>query len=312
MDPKFGYSSSKADLPAERFGFDRMWPQFADMLASTSSINTVFVVGSQRSGTTWMQLLLDNHPNCACRFELRLHDTLMAEVHRMIGVYNALISRHSKHVPAFASAETRMYDQTRMMLMMRAMFFAHFFPLPKPELLYLGEKTPENLFGIDDIDTLFPEARYVVVVRDGRDSALSSWHHFRNNGDVETSLATFLRRWIPEHWAPMVKAASDLHRRRPRRSFVVKYEEMVARPIDCARSVFDFLGLDSSTNILTRCVEATSFTALSGGRHPGDERKDHFFRKGVVGDWRSVFGIDETAVFRELGSETNQLFGYTD
>lgn len=275
-----------------------------------SNLGTVFVLGPQRSGTTWVQLLLDAHPECACRFELRLHDALMAEMHRMVGTYNALISQHSRHVPAWAGAETRMFDQTHMMLMMRAAFLAQFFPSPKPGLRYVGEKTPENLLGLRDIEQVFPEARYVIVVRDGRDSGLSSWHHFRNQGSEELPLADFIARWVPEHWVPLATAALDLRNRLPGRSVLVHYEDLVAEPEATATVIFDFLGIDRSPETTRRCIEATSFPQVSGGREPGDERPDHFFRKGVAGDWRSVFGPAELAAFSAAGAEINRLLGY--
>lgn len=72
--------------------FERIWRDYNRALRGMTDVGTVFVLGPQRSGTTWVQLLLDAHPECACRFELRLHDTLMAGMHQMVGTYNALIS----------------------------------------------------------------------------------------------------------------------------------------------------------------------------------------------------------------------------
>lgn len=290
--------------------FERIWRDYNRALRGMTDVGTVFVLGPQRSGTTWVQLLLDAHPECACRFELRLHDTLMAGMHQMVGTYNALISRHSQHVPAWATAETRMLDQTHMMLMMRSAFLAHFFPSPKPGLRYIGEKTPENLFGLHDIEQVFPEARYVIVVRDGRDSGLSSWHHFSNQGSEPLPLASFLERWVPEHWSPLATAAIDLRRRLPGRSVLVRYEDLVAEPEATAKTIFAFLGVDTSPVAVRPCIEATSFPKVSGGRAPGDERPDEFFRKGIAGDWRTVFGPAEIAAFSTAGMEINRLLGY--
>ncbi|MBM3548493.1 MAG: sulfotransferase [Alphaproteobacteria bacterium] len=290
--------------------FERIWRDYARVFAETSSLDTLFVVGPQRSGTTWVQLLLDAHPECACKFEIRLHDALMAEAHRMVGSYNALISQHSRQVPPWAGAETRMLDQTRLMLLMRLMFLTHFFPLPKPGLRYVGEKTPENLLGLSDIEAVFPEARYIVVVRDGRDAGLSSWHHFRNHGSADLPLASFLKRWVAEHWSPLVNAALDLRRRRPDQSLLVRYEDLVARPEQTASAIFGFLGIDTSKATMARCLEATSFQKVSGGRAAGEERRDQFFRKGVVGDWRAAFGAAELAAFSEVGAAINRLLGY--
>jgi hypothetical protein len=50
----------------------------------------------------------------------------------------------------------------------------------------------------------------------------------------------------------------------------------------------------------------------AGGRTPGDERTDHVFRKGVVGDWRATFDTAKRAAVCELGSTVNRLLGYRD
>lgn len=301
---------NEAARPSCAADFERVWRDFSRSFRAMADLNTVFVLGPQRSGTTWVQLLIDAHPECACRFELRLHDALMAEVHRMVGSYNAFVSQHSRHVPSWASPETRMLDQAHMMLLMRSVFLSHFYPAPKPGLRYVGEKTPENLLGLRDVEQVFPEARYVVVVRDGRDCGLSSWHHFRNQGSEELPLAAFLARWVPEHWSPLVAAALDLRRRLPGRSVLVRYEDLVAKPEPTAGLIFEFLGVDRSPATISRCVEATSFPKVSGGRTVGDERADQFFRKGIAGDWRSAFGPAELAAFSTAGAEINRLLGY--
>lgn len=298
--------------PAPVRVFEDIWRDFTGTLHAASSLNTVFVVGPQRSGTTWTQTLLDSHPECACRFEIRMHDALMAEVHRMVASYNRTIVESSRHVPPGITAESRMHDQTHMMLLMRAMFFAHFFPLPKPGLRYIGEKTPENLLGLRDIEQVFPDARYIIVVRDGRDAGLSSWHHFRNSGSADIPLAGFLERWIPGHWEPLVEAALDLRRRLPERSFLVRYEDLSEKPEETATNMFAFLGVDHSPATVRRSLEASSFARMSGGRDRGDERSDQFLRKGVVGDWRSVFGPAERAVFHERGAALNRRLGYIE
>jgi hypothetical protein len=50
---------------------------------------------------------------------------------------------------------------------------------------------------------------------------------------------------------------------------------------------------------------------LSGGRNPGEENRDSFFRKGVPGDWRRHFGDAVAAEFREQAGTWLDRFGYT-
>jgi Sulfotransferase domain len=83
---------------------------------------------------------------------------------------------------------------------------------------------------------------------------------------------------------------------------VVTYERMREATAIVAAQLFRFLGVSDSDDIVTECVARTSFAALSGGRPAGVAQDGSFFRKGVVGDWRSTFTPEmNEMILRELG-----------
>ncbi len=53
-----------------------------------------------------------------------------------------------------------------------------------------------------------------------------------------------------------------------------------------------------------------TFAKLSGGRKPGQENAGHFYRKGVIGDWRNHFNEENVAIFKEIAGETLIAAGY--
>jgi hypothetical protein len=61
-----------------------------------------------------------------------------------------------------------------------------------------------------------------------------------------------------------------------------------------------------------RCVEAADFERVSGGRKRGEEDSSSLFRKGVAGDWRSVFTERDKRVFKEAAGELLIKLGYED
>ena len=66
-------------------------------------------------------------------------------------------------------------------------------------------------------------------------------------------------------------------------------------------------------NLLSRLV--TGFAAhqnrtLSGGREPGEEDRESFFRKGEAGDWENWFTIDQMHEFDERAGELLEALGY--
>jgi hypothetical protein len=76
----------------------------------------------------------------------------------------------------------------------------------------------------------------------------------------------------------------------------VTYEHMRAAPAPVATALFRFLGVADGGDLVAECVARTSFAALSGGRAPGEVQSGSFFRKGVVGDWRSTFTPEMNAM----------------
>ncbi|MFC2042987.1 sulfotransferase domain-containing protein [Chloroflexota bacterium] len=71
-------------------------------------------------------------------------------------------------------------------------------------------------------------------------------------------------------------------------AYKVSYEDLKIHPIDTLLKISKYLEISTTNNAVERVVMKHSFEAKSG-RKPGQEKKDSFFRKGVVGDWRNYF-----------------------
>lgn len=94
------------------------------------------------------------------------------------------------------------------------------------------EKTPRHVENINRIFRLFPMAQIIVMMRDGRDVACSIR---RRKGTLETGA----RRWLQSCRA-IAPWLSDPRLR------VVRYEDLVANPVDTVADVLKFLGEDGA------------------------------------------------------------------
>ena len=90
----------------------------------------------------------------------------------------------------------------------------------------------------------------------------------------------------------------------------VRYEDLLERPHEETRRLFEFLGADTSRKVVEHCVEAASFEALSKGRQPGEEDISSFYRKGVAGDWQNYFTEQDKQVYKEEAGELLIRLGY--
>jgi hypothetical protein len=106
-----------------------------------------------------------------------------------------------------------------------------------------GDKTPMYMQNLRLLERLFPDARFVHLIRDGRDAALSflsmphgivteTWMHPRTPAD-------FACQWRTE-----VAAARRLGRRVSGRYLEVRYEELVADVEAVLRRICAFAGLE--------------------------------------------------------------------
>jgi hypothetical protein len=280
-----------------------------------------FVGGCQKSGTTWVQRLLDAHPEVCCRGETHVADLLMPCLLEAAKAYNARQERRETSASLAIRLENTDVVTTGASLVQA--IFARWLADPQvdPGLLKaIGDKTPENALSFSTLGRLFPRSRFIHVVRDGRDAAVSGWAHLQRLGDAGAGLdiearfphfSDYAEYFAEHHWARFIRAARASAASMPDRCIEVRYEDLYDEPAREAARLFRFLGatmLDDAT--IARCVEAASFERLSGGRSRGQTDIGSFFRKGVVGDWRSMFDDEALDRFERHAGELLELLHY--
>jgi len=99
-----------------------------------------------------------------------------------------------------------------------------------------AEKTPKHLWYLKDVFSYFPNAKVIIMLRDGRDVALSqseSW------GDFDRCA----QRWLTEyHVAKQYESHPNVT--------VVRYEDLVKSPFDTLTKLFEFLGEDFEPEVI--------------------------------------------------------------
>jgi hypothetical protein len=159
----------------------------------------------------------------------------------------------------------------------------------KPGAVAVGDKTPRYTEFLNELRGLFPEARFLHVVRDPRDIAVSLFHHALRAGhsDALTSgsqTQVELATSTAQLWMRAQERFAHFIERYPEQCLEIKYEDLCREPRETMVRGFRFLGVSASADIVQSVVQRASFEALSG-RKPGEEEKSSFFRKGIAGDW---------------------------
>lgn len=288
------------------------WVERQGKLQRIAEQQLFFVGGAPRSGTTWVQHLLDTHPDVCCRgeglFQQLLADPLgkaMAERRQVLQAKNDTLFRHSGGFPLPEADDTEHLIGTGILLALERQCDGRMFQA-------IGEKTPENVFFFPRLKRLFPNAKFVGIARDPRDVLSSAWHFFQKpkvSGDETAAKVAFIQLALPS-LRQGAQATVALPEQYPSDCMVVTYEQLQETPAPTVAQLFRFLGVSDSDDVVTECVARTSFAALSGNRPPGAVQEGSFFRKGVVGDWCSTFTEEMNQMILDELGWTFPLFGW--
>jgi hypothetical protein len=282
----------------------RAWTDYQEEIAAIARKQLFFVGGAPRSGTTWVQQILDCHPEIACRGEGLFHkhlaepmEDLMKRRTEVLTAKNTGLFGHTGGYPLPEPDDVEFLIGTAVLSSLRR-FGAD------DTVRAIGEKTPENVFFFPRLKQLFPKAKCIAIARDPRDVLTSAWHFFHKPVAGEDEVAAkfaFIRLALPS-LDQGARAIIDLAERFPADFMLVTYENLRRTPQLLVSNMFRFLSVSDASHIVADCVARTSFAALSGGREAGTEQNGAFFRKGVAGDWASTLAPEMSQlVSRELG-----------
>ena len=274
-----------------------------------------FIGGTAKSGTTWLQLLLDAHPDVSCKGEGNFANALAPALKNTLTRHNQLIVEKNETIFKGLEGYPRLSDDDFRYLLGSSICLLLLQQSKDKRARAVGEKSPSNLRYFDLLDSLFPTAKFVHIVRDGRDCAVSGWFHNlrltpewtkKTHGSLEAYALSYIDAWVKDMGVAQVFV--DKHADRVRQ---IRYEDLAADTERVLADVFSFLEIDSAPELLASCRSKGSFASLSGGRAPGQEDLGSFFRKGVSGDWRNHVGEELNAKIRIRAGTLLDRFGYS-
>ena len=163
-----------------------------------------------------------------------------------------------------------------------------------------GDKTTVHVLYMREIRSLFPEAQFVHILRDGR--------------DVAESLARIAigkkSAWANAHrWVQYVQAAEAFQRQAPPGTYLeVRYENLVRQPDEEMRRLFAFLGLGSVS--VGRAVPETGLKQHYLQRAPHHGLLDAPISDQKIGAFKTGLRPRDIEVFEMVAGETLRRYGY--
>ena len=266
-----------------------------------------FVGGAPRSGTTWLQQILDAHPAISCMGEGLFERHLAGPIDRMVADWATGLAAKNRNLFQHTGGYPIPGPDAADALLREAILQALARQTGAATARAIGEKTPENVFFFERLHRLFPQGRFIAIARDPRDVLSSAWHFFHKPGfgeNQEEAKAAFVRSALPSinHGARTMLTFAAGH---PGQTLLITYEALRSATPACVERLFGFLGVASTPDLVASTVARTDFASMTGGRKAGTAQDGSFFRKGVSGDWRSTFSA---ALGWEIVGETGWMF----
>lgn len=244
------------------------------------AVGMIFNVGARRSGTYWLQRIVCAHPAVA---------EVPSETHLFSHGIAPLMERFQYEDPASREVGRVYADRDQLIEDVRILCEGVFERFGTPEQQHIAERTPLHVFHLPLIAEVYPQARFVHIVRDGRDAVRSLVAQDWGPGTVAEAA---------EEWRSAVKTGRAAAGQLGSRLLEIRYESLLAEPRQGIGKIYAHLGLEGS---LDAALEAAGKVANLGG---------HDKRVGAE-KWREDWGKRELRDFERVAGGLMSELGYS-
>lgn len=272
------------------------------MFASDGS-KIVFIVGSPRSGTTWLQLLLSQSPMVSTSHETHLFNLYLQSPNQYWRHF-----REQEREMGLASLISE--DEFRAWIGDFSRLIIDRIAGRRPDAKLVVEKTPNHGHFAADILRVFPDAYFIHAIRDPRGVASS----------VRAAAGSWASRWAPTGLKDACDAwKHDILQARAIPSLATRYCEVTYERLHAdgpgeLMRLFDWLGEPISRAEAERYVAACAIDKLRSGNAdaPWDIKSEPaaFFRRGETESWRTDLSPSDIAIVERLTKKHMQRLGY--
>lgn len=284
-----------------------------------------FIFGHARSGTTLLMRLVRLHPDVHCNYQ--------AHFFTRWPLLKSLVN--TPDAEEWLVRKSNRWNQGRDLspLVLRAAADVILErDAARAGKSIVGDKSPSSTIhgqAVRDMHAVYPDAKLVYIVRDGRDVLVSE--RFRNfveeskfltpedkriiedlrkdqvqftNGTRSIFTETFIRR-VAKGWVANLTETEDEGRRLFGNGyFGMRYEDLLSTSFDEMTKLWTFLGVKKINKTLAKDIQ-TEMASNPDEEWQAQRNGDisSFLPKGQAGNWTRLFTAHDKAVFKEVAGE---------
>ena len=291
-----------------------------------------FILGHARSGTTLLMRLARLHPDVHCNYQ--------AHFFTRKPLLKSLVD--SAEIEEWLTRKSNRWNHGRdlspLVLRAAADFIMERDAVREGKRI-VGDKSPSSVIHgqvVRDMHSLYPDAKIVNIVRDGRDVLISE--RFRNfveeskfltaedkriiadlkadpapfsDGRHSIFTETFIRniasRWVND----LTETDAEATKLYDGNYHTLRYEDLLTNPFEEMKKLWVFLGVKEISNSLEAGVKAEMSSNPDGEwQAQRNEGIASFLPKGQAGNWQRLFTTRDKSLFKEIAGEMLMRWGY--
>jgi hypothetical protein len=283
-----------------------------------------FIFGHARSGTTLLMRLARLHPEVHCNYQ--------AHFFTRQPLLKSLVN--TPEAEEWLTRRSNRWNQGRDLspLVLRAAAdFIMERDAAKEGKRIVGDKSPSSTIhgqAVRDLHSVYPDAKLVYIVRDGRDVLISE--RFRNfveeskflstedkqiiedlrkdqapftNGTRSIFTETFIRR-VASGWVKNLQETEAEGRNLfGENYFALRYEDLLSVPFDEMQKLWSFLGVQADPSLEKKISEEMSSNPDEEWQSRRNEGIASFLPKGQAGNWQRLFTARDKSLFKQVAGE---------
>lgn len=291
-----------------------------------------FILGHARSGTTLLMRLARLHPEVHCNYQAHFF-TRQPLLESLVNTTEA-----EEWLTRKSNRWNQGHDLSPLVLRATADFIMER-DAAKVGKMIVGDKSPSSTIhgqAVRDMHSIYPDAKLVYIVRDGRDVLISE--RFRNfveeskflsredkrivedlrkdpgpftTGTRSIFTQTFIRR-VAKGWVQNLQETEDEGRRLFDNHYLgMRYEDVLSAPFQELIKLWRFLGVKEINSMLLEEIRAEmASNPDEEWQAKRNEGIASFLPKGQAGNWQKLFTERDKSLFKEVAGEMLVKWNY--
>lgn len=182
----------------------------------------------------------------------------------------------------------------------------------RKEVRMIVDKNPVYSLHLNKISEFLPDSKFIVLVRDYRDNALSQRKNFTGFLDLVSIYSTV--------WKIYYQFILRFYKENPQKLLFVKYEDLVHSPMETLQKICAFLGIDFNEKMLEFYKNISNAEQqASDSLSPEEFKIISKMHKNLalpinashINKWKQEFSLREIRTIENIAGKTGDNFGYS-